>query len=75
MVNLYSKKGCVQCRFTARDFDKLGIPYNKIDVEEDEAALYHVKELGYAGLPVVEFGELNFQGFKPEKLKEIANSL
>ncbi len=71
MVNLYSKKNCQQCKMTARKLDSLGVPYNKIDVELDAKALSHVKDLGYQGLPVVEFNNVHFQGFHPQKLNEL----
>lgn len=72
MVNLFSKPGCIQCKFAERDLVRLGIPYQKVNVLENTEALAHIKELGYSGLPVLERGEVNFQGFKPDKIKALA---
>lgn len=74
-VTVYTKPSCVQCNATYRALDSKGIEYDVIDVSEDEAALAHVKELGYLQAPVVVTDEDNWSGFRPDKISELAARL
>lgn len=71
MVKLFSKPGCFQCRLTEKKMNELGVEYEKIDVLQDESALNHIKELGYNELPVIEYGQINFSGFRPNELEKL----
>ncbi len=50
-VTVYTKPSCVQCTATYRALDNKGIQYEVLDVSADEAALEHVKSLGYMQAP------------------------
>lgn len=73
-VTIYSKPNCVQCKATYRAMDKTGVPYNVVDMSQDEQALAAVKELGYRGAPVtiVSYGDpetdLHWHGFHPTNI-------
>lgn len=72
MITVYSKPKCVQCDATKRLMKQEEIPYNEIDVTEDEQALTFVKELGYLAVPVVYVNENNhWSSFQPDKIKEL----
>lgn len=71
MVKLYSKPGCGQCIATKRAFDKKGVNYEYVDVTQDQEAYSHIVTLGYQGVPVVETPEDHWNGYKPEKIKDL----
>lgn len=63
----------MQCNFTQKYLDEKGINYAILDVLADEAALEHIKSLGFQSLPVVEIeGEEAFNGFRPDLLAKLA---
>ena len=71
-VTVYSKPACVQCNATYRALDKKGIPYQSVDISQDEAALERMKSLGFMQAPVVEAGSDSWSGFRPDKIDELA---
>ena len=53
-VVLFSKPGCVKCKFTKQYLDKHNIEYDYLDVSTDGAAFDRVKDFyGFSALPVV----------------------
>lgn len=70
-ILVFTKPGCRQCKMTKRKLNELGKDFEEVNVMEDENALSHVKELGYQALPVIEFGETVFQGFRPDQLEKL----
>ena len=70
-ITVYSKPFCVQCDATKRALNKVGIPYDIVDITEDADALATVKSMGYVQAPVVVTSEDHWSGFRPEKLKTI----
>ena len=66
-VTVYTKPSCVQCTATYRALDNKGIQYEVLDVSADEAALEHVKSLGYMQAPVVVTDDDHWSGFRPDK--------
>ena len=74
-VTLYSKPVCVQCNATKRAFKKAGVEYEEIDLSQNEKALNKVKSLGYSAAPVVIAGSEHWSGFRPDKIKEIAEKV
>lgn len=75
MVQVFSKKQCVQCDATYRALDAKGIEYEVIDVTADDAALDRVKSLGYMQAPVVVTDEDHWSGFRPDKIEALAQLL
>lgn len=72
-ITVYSKPDCVQCEFTKSFLTDLNVAYETIDVTQDEAALEHVRSLGFQSLPVVEVeGREAFSGFQPDVLEQLA---
>lgn len=61
-ITVYSKPRCPQCDATARLLNKMGAPYTKVDVTEDDAAYAFVKRLGYQQVPVVVVRDLRVEG-------------
>lgn len=72
-VTVYSKPRCVQCDATKRALNKAGITYKLVDITEDAAARERIMSLGYLQAPVVIAGEDHWSGYRPEKLKPLAD--
>ena len=70
---IYSKPQCIQCTATISSFDKLGIPYEVIDLSKDADAMALVRSLGYMQAPVVVCGAYHWAGFRPDKIANIIN--
>ena len=88
-ITVYSKPRCPQCDATARLLNRMGAPYTKVDVTEDDVAYAFVKQLGYQQVPVVvvrdrhanggddEGGDNiveHWSGFNPDRVKRAANA-
>lgn len=72
-ITVYTKPKCVQCNATYKALDKAGISYTVVDISVDEAAHAYVMALGYSSAPVVVTESDSWSGFRPERIKAIAN--
>ena len=72
MVIVYTLPSCVQCDSTKRYLTKIGVPFETIDLSQDESAMELVKTLGYQAAPVVVAGKEHWSGFRPDKLNTLA---
>lgn len=72
-VTLYSKPACVQCVATEKALQKAQIPFTKLDVTELPEARDYVLALGYLQAPVVVSGDDHWSGFRPDRIKALAN--
>ncbi|OKL50534.1 glutaredoxin-like protein NrdH [Boudabousia marimammalium] len=73
-ITVYSKPNCVQCTATYRALDKQGVSYSTVDISTDAEALDFVRSLGHAQAPVVVAGDLNWAGFRPDLIKQVAQA-
>ena len=86
-ITVYSKPRCSQCDATARLLNRMGAPYTKVDVTEDDVAYAFVKQLGYQQVPVVVVRDRHVEGdgrdgnivehwsgFNPDRLKRAATA-
>lgn len=71
-VTVYAKPLCVQCDATKRALIKAGIFYDLVDITEDDDARAEVKALGYVQAPVVLTDKEHWGGFRPDKIKALA---
>lgn len=72
MVTVYTLPSCVQCDRTKLILTKNSVPYEEIDLSQDQEAMDMVKQLGYASAPVVVTGEDHWSGFRPDKLSTLS---
>ncbi|UQY43358.1 glutaredoxin-like protein NrdH [Mixta hanseatica] len=68
LITIYTKNNCMQCTATKNMMDKLGLPWQLVNLDEEPAALEDLKALGYRQLPVVMADEDHWSGFRPDKL-------
>ena len=74
-ITVFTKPACAQCDAVFRALDKMGIDYRRVDISTDPDAREYVMALGYLQVPVVYAGPDNhFCGFRPERLKALADS-
>jgi glutaredoxin-like protein NrdH len=74
-VTVFTKPACAQCDAVFRALDKMDIDYRRVDISTDPDAREYVMALGYLQVPVVYAGPDNhFCGFRPERLKALADS-
>lgn len=71
-VTVSSKLACVQCGATYRALDKNGIPYDVVDLTQDDEARELVRSLGYLQVPVVVAGDKHWSGFRPDQITALA---
>ncbi|GLE59059.1 glutaredoxin-like protein NrdH [Mycobacteroides chelonae] len=74
-VVVYTKPQCVQCNATYKALDKAGIDYQVIDITEVPEARDHVLSLGYLQAPVVVAGDEHWSGFRPDRIKTLAQAV
>ena len=72
-VTVYTKPACVQCNATFRALDRQGTAYQKVDITIDHEAREYVMALGYLQAPVVVAGYDHWFGFRPDRIKALAN--
>jgi glutaredoxin-like protein NrdH len=73
MVTVYTLPSCVQCESTKKYLTKMDVPFETVDLSQDEIAVGLVKDLGYQAAPVVVAGESHWSGFRPDKLDALTN--
>lgn len=73
-ITVYTKPACVQCVATYKALDKQGIDYRKVDITLDPEARDYVMALGYLQAPVVVADNAHWSGFRPDRIKALAES-
>jgi glutaredoxin-like protein NrdH len=74
-ITVYSKPACVQCNATYRALDKIGAEYTVVDISEDADARDYVMSLGHLQAPVVIVDGEHWSGYRPDRIKALAESL
>ncbi|MFE3755580.1 redoxin NrdH [Nocardia tengchongensis] len=72
-ITVYTKPACVQCNATYRALDKAGVDYSVVDISENSDARDYVMALGYLQAPVVVAGDDHWSGFRPDRIKALAD--
>lgn len=71
-ITVYSKPNCMQCDFTKKHLDRMGLEYQAVDVTTDQQALDEVQQMGFHGLPVVVAdGVAPWTGYRPDELDKL----
>lgn len=71
MITIYSAVWCGFCRSAKLYFDRLGIEYQDLDVEQDIAnAKAAVEKSGQMGIPVIDIDGTIIVGFDKPKIDQ-----
>ena len=80
-VVVYSRgETCQQCTATTRRMDRHGVAYREEALDEHPNVVAYAKEQGWTSAPVVMVFDVTGQlvaawsGFRPDKIKEVANA-
>lgn len=74
-VTIYSTSHCPQCAATKRQFNKLGIAYHEINIEEQPQTLEQLRAAGFQQAPVVVTDDQSWCGYRPDLIKQLAATL
>ena len=72
-VTVYSQENCMPCEATKRKLAQLAIPYHEIKITP-EITEELVGE-GWMSTPVVKCEDISFSGYRPDRFKELAETL
>ena len=70
MITVNGTHACVQCAATTRFLDKRDVPYEFIDLDENQAKLAALRADGFQQIPVIETPSERFTGFNPNRLEK-----
>lgn len=71
VITIYSKPNCVQCNATYQALERKNIPYQVVDLTQDDDALQFVRQLGYQQVPVVIADQEHWSGFRPDMISRL----
>ena len=78
-IVLYTKPGCGPCAATRHAMESRGVPFETVNVMDDDAALDAIKGLGYLTVPVVlvQDGHAaeHWGGFQLDRIADLAGKL
>ena len=74
-VTVFTTPNCAACRQTKRQFDKLGVVYDSIDLTQHPEQAEIFKEAGLAQAPIVVAGDQRWSGFRLEKIQGVAKRI
>lgn len=52
MIKVYSKTVCPQCRMVKKFLDDKGVPYEELNIEQNESAKEYLQSLNLTTVPV-----------------------
>lgn len=71
-VKIYSTTWCVYCRMVKEYLGKLGVPFQEINIEQDQkAAEYIMGKSHSAGVPQIEIGDEVILGFDRPRIDQV----
>lgn len=69
MIKIYSTTWCAYCHAAKQYFDKLGVKYQDVNVEQDMAAANEmVQKSGQMGVPVIDIDGTIIVGFDRSRI-------
>lgn len=67
-ITVYSKTHCPQCDATKRRLDRIGVPYDEINLDENKEARDELVSLGFKATPIVMAGSVSWSGYRPDMI-------
>lgn len=68
-IKIYSSRGCTLCAMTKRLYDRDGVAYETVMIDNNETAQARLKAAGHQQLPVVVTDTATWTGFQPERVE------
>lgn len=62
----------MQCKMTKRFLTEHHVDFVEHNINEDPQYVDYLKDRGFQSLPVIETGDTQFSGFRPDKLQKLA---
>lgn len=75
LVTVYTTPNCMACNSTKRQFQKLGVRYDEVALENHPEILEEFKERGYSQAPIIVAGDKIWSGYRHEKIHNLAAQL
>ncbi len=60
------------CRSVARTFEKKGVVFDTINLEQHPELVEQFREVGLTSAPIVQTEGLTFSGYRPGKIEQLA---
>lgn len=74
-ISIYTTSNCAQCLMTKKQFDKLGIRYDEIALEQHPELVEQFKAIGLLSAPIVVTDIKRWSGFRLDKIRSLHNYL
>ncbi len=74
-ITIWTTSNCVQCIQTKKQFDKMGIRYDEMALEQHPDKLEEFKAKGLLQAPIVETDTRTWTGFRLDKIQSLGNKL
>ena len=74
-VTVWTTSNCVQCMSTKKQFDKLGIRYDELALEQHPDRLAEFKDAGHLTAPIVQVDGTTWSGLRFDKIQALAQRL
>ena len=74
-ITVFTKPHCPQCDATKRQFTKLGVNFETVDLSKSPEALDQLRNAGYRQAPVVIAPDTSWSGYRPDLIAQIADKL
>lgn len=70
MITVYGQPGCGPCRAVTRRLDKAEVPYEYVDLEENQKQRDRLLTAGCRQTPIIETPNERFTGNDPDKINK-----
>lgn len=74
-VTIWTTQSCFKCIQTKKQFDKLGIRYDEMALEQHPEKLEEFKTKGFLTAPIVETDTVIWSDFRMDKIQSLRNKL
>lgn len=75
LITVWTLPNCVQCMQTKKEFDKRGIRYQEMQLENHPDMLEQFKQEGLMAAPIIVTDIKKWSGFRLEKIKSLESYL
>lgn len=72
-ITVFTKPHCPQCDATKRQFKKLGVTFETVDLSQSPESLEQLLKAGYRQAPVVIAPDASWSGYRPDLIVQIAD--